>query len=74
VDLNIYGKALSMLDTTIENYFKKTDDFQYEMITKTIINEFYQYTHPQKISWKNLETKNSYSIFEEENFNFTTNF
>jgi hypothetical protein len=74
VDLNIYGKALSMLDTTIENYFKKTDDLQYEMITKTIINEFYQYTHPQKISWKNLETKNSYSIFEEENFNFTTNF
>lgn len=72
VDFNIYGKALSMLDNTIEKYFKKNDDFQYDMITKTIINEFYQYTRPEKISWKNLETPESYTIFEQE-YNFITN-
>jgi hypothetical protein len=72
VDLNVYGKALSMLDKTIEKYFKKIDDFQYEMITKTTINEFYQYTHPEKISWKNLETLQLSGIFEQD-FNFTIN-
>lgn len=72
VDLNIYGKALSMLDKTIEKYFKKIDDFQYEMITKTTINEFYQYTHPEKISWKNLEILQLNDIFEQD-FNFTIN-
>jgi hypothetical protein len=72
VDLNIYGNALSMLDKTIEKYFKKIDDFQYEMITKTTINEFYQYTHPEKISWKNLETLQLSDIFEQD-FNFTIN-
>lgn len=70
VDLDLYGKALELLDRKVKDYFEDNTDFEYSIIEQQIINEFHKYTSVEKINLKNLEFDESCYTFEEENLIF----